>query len=319
MNTDAIFKSLFDEHAAELLSEFWDFGQKIVAVESQNTEFQQGQLRADALYRVKLEDGKQRFSHLEFQGPHNPMAMALRMMGYYLAHCRRHGALDIPFDAFVIYIGEGAGKHDTGDYPLGSPAFGRYQYNVIRLWEWSSKRLIATNNPAMMTLIGQSKLEEPEKDLRAAVDIIANSGKKKPEVERLLGVTKLFLPSDTEVEMMENFARDYSLQMETPVMRQLRQEGEAIGWQKGKQQGLELGRHEGQKLGFAKGQLKSVLDLLHIRYELARKSYDYVVFASVLEKMPPEKLEQAFLQAATGDSLNDFKAWFEVNIVPDDD
>jgi len=94
--------------------------------------------------------------------------MPWRMVGYLGKIAERE--LDyrhlerIPLCAAVLYVGEGAGVHDTGDYHIVCPDGGvtlAWRYRVIRLWQMPAEELLALGRPALLTLLGQTRIAEP--------------------------------------------------------------------------------------------------------------------------------------------------------------
>ena len=64
----------------------------------------------------------------------------------------------------MLYIGEGAGLHDTGEYRIGCLEGGltlAWRYRVIRLWQMPAAELLALGRPALLTLLGQTHIEPP--------------------------------------------------------------------------------------------------------------------------------------------------------------
>ena len=75
----------------------------------------------------------------------------------------------------VIYVGERAGIHDTGDYRLlcadGSLSLA-WRYRVIRLWAMQAEELLALGRPALLPLIGQTHIASPAKIIPQVVATI---------------------------------------------------------------------------------------------------------------------------------------------------
>ncbi len=72
----------------------------------------------------------------------------------------------------VFYVGKGAGRHDTGKYQIKNPAGGlslSWEYKVIRLWETKARKLLALGKQALLGLIGQTEITEPEELLPEVV------------------------------------------------------------------------------------------------------------------------------------------------------
>jgi hypothetical protein len=65
----------------------------------------------------------------------------------------------------VFYVGQGASVRDTGQHqvygPTDTPTL-TWQYQVIRLWQIPAEELLALGRPALLALVGQTRLTQPE-------------------------------------------------------------------------------------------------------------------------------------------------------------
>ena len=100
--------------------------------------------------------------------------------------------------------------------------------------------MLKLERPALLALIGQTRIRQPEQTIPQAVGRIIHetSGEQR---EQLLAEL-LLLCSDEEIATMAEqiITRDYGLP-ETPIMRKLREEGRKEGREEGREEGqLEL-------------------------------------------------------------------------------
>lgn len=193
-------------------------------------------LDSDMVLFVTLDDGQEVILHLEFQGPGTKTPMHLRMLDYQtrLALAYR----DVPTLSVVWYVG-GAGARDEGNHERvmwrGQPYLA-WRYHVIRLWQMDAEALLALNRPALLVLIGQTRLREPGPMLTQAVQQIIAGTEGETQVRLLAEL--LLLCSDEELAAMaeEIITRDDGLP-ETPMMRKLREKGHAEGLVEGLEKG----------------------------------------------------------------------------------
>ncbi len=144
--------------------------------------------------------------------------------------------------SIVLYLG-GAGAQDTGQhvrYDLPGQVRLSWRYDVLHLWQLDGEEFLKLERPALLALIGQTRIRQPEQTIPQAVGRIIHetSGEQR---EQLLAEL-LLLCSDEEIATMAEqiITRDYGLP-ETPIMRKLREEGRREGYQEGREEGqLEL-------------------------------------------------------------------------------
>jgi predicted transposase YdaD len=208
----------------------WLLGQPVRSVTTR-----QGKLTAipdpidtDQVFFVTLADGREVILHIEFQGPGSDKPMSLRLLEYgtRLALTYR----DIPMRSVVLYLG-GAGARDTGEHVLYDPdgqVRMSWRYDVIRLWQLEAEALLALNRPALLALIGQTRIRRPEQTIPQAIAQVVQ-GTSGEQREHLLAEL-LLLCTDKEIAAMAEqiITRDYGLP-ETPMMRKLREQGREEG------------------------------------------------------------------------------------------
>jgi hypothetical protein len=142
---------------------------KVRVVRPLNVEFPASPSRSDLLFEVIDAAGRLIYLHIELQGRRSHEPMPLRVVGYLVQVIRRD--IGVPLDqdtphleSVVIYVGEGAGKGDTGEYRVEglSGVTLQWRYRPLRLWQMEAESLFGLGNPAFLALIGQTRLREPE-------------------------------------------------------------------------------------------------------------------------------------------------------------
>ncbi len=182
----------------------------------------------DQVLFVTLDDGRELILHIEFQAPGSHKPMPLRLLEYQTRMTLTYR--DIVIHSVVIYLG-GAGAQDTGQhvrYDIDGQVRLSWRYEVLHLWRMDGEELLKLERPALLALIGQTRIQQPEQTIPQAVARLMHetSGEQR---ERLLAEL-LLLCSDEEIATMAEqiITRDYGL-LETPIMRKLRAEGREEG------------------------------------------------------------------------------------------
>ena len=160
--TDVPLKLLVREFALDFAA--WLLGVEnadVQGVQPPNIEVPAGAIRADLLFRVVLADGRTTLLHIEFQGWRSERPMPWRMLDY-LSRLAQQEPGDLC--STVFYVGDGAGAGDPGEHQVRCPTGGAtlaWHYQVIRLWQMRAEELLALDRPALLTLIGQTRIENP--------------------------------------------------------------------------------------------------------------------------------------------------------------
>jgi predicted transposase YdaD len=107
-----------------------------------------------------------------------------------------------------------------------------WYYAVVPIWQLEAKTLLALNRPALLALIGQTRIQQPAQTIPQAVASLVQ-GTSGEQRERLLAEF-LLLCTDKEIATMAEqiITRDYGLP-ETPMMRKLREQGREEGREEG--------------------------------------------------------------------------------------
>ena len=251
-----------------------------------NVELQADLLATDQVFRVTLADGHDLVLHIEFQGRRSHPPMPWRMLEYMprLAVTYR-----LPLWSVVFYVGTGAGVDDTGHHEIQGPAAVAplvWHYQVVHLWRMPAEDLLALDQPALLALVGQRRLDRPAVVLPAVVARL----RQVPDAEvrgRLLSVLLALLPQGEMVTMVEKLLEDERLLLDTPYLRRLREEG----------------RQEGQLAG----RRRSILDVLTLRFTPPEATIQQV--EQYVETLTDEAaLDRLLAAAVRSASLAEFQA-----------
>jgi hypothetical protein len=181
----------------------------------------------DQVFLVTLADGRTVVLHIEFQGRTSHKPMHLRLLDYMARLTDEYRDLDIYH--VVIYVGHGAGRHDTGQHQATAPDGSirlAWTYQVIRLWEMNAEQVLAIGRPALLALVGQTRITQPEVVLPQVIDTF----KTVPDAEQQYRLFSAFvdLISDEEIlTMVEKMLDDEELLIDTPFLRRMQREREA--------------------------------------------------------------------------------------------
>ncbi|MCX6032394.1 MAG: hypothetical protein NT169_24270 [Chloroflexi bacterium] len=171
--TDSPLKDLVRDFAPDFAAWLLDVDPAdIVAVHVENIELPAGKVQSDTVLHVTLTSGLTPVLHIEFQGIRTERPMPWRMLDY-MSRLVQQGWSSLC--SAVIYVGDGAGVRDTGQHRIGCPDGGvalAWNYRVIRLWQMRAEELLALKRPALLALIGQTRIERPEQVVPEAVATI---------------------------------------------------------------------------------------------------------------------------------------------------
>jgi hypothetical protein len=278
--TDNPLKTLVRDFAPDFAAWLLDVDPAAVRqAQPLNVDLPAGAVHSDTIFLVSLDPERtppgppEVLLHIEFQGERSERPMPWRMVDYLGKIAERE--LDwrdlgrIPLCGAVLYVGDGAGLRDTGDYRIGCPDGGAtlaWRYRVIRLWQMPAEELLALGRPALLTLIGQTRITEPARVVPQAMAAIGQVTDDEDRSRLFTAFTSLMRDEEV-VQMAERLmeAMDQGLLMDTPFLRRIREkeritalaEGEAIG----------------EARGEAKGLMEAMLDVLINRFNLAAPTY----------------------------------------------
>jgi predicted transposase YdaD len=259
-------------------------------------------LVTDQVFRVTLGDERELVLHIEFQGRRSSQPMPWRMLEYMP---RLAGTYRLPMWSVVFYVGEGAGVGDTGRHVIQGPAELApliWQYQVVHLWQMPAEDLLALDRPALLALVGQTRLDNPAVMLPAVVARL----RQVPDPEargRLLTALLALLPQEDIVTLVEKLLEDDTLLLDTPYLRRIREAGR----EEGREEGREAGSEEGRKEGILVARRRSIVDALTLRFAPSPAVLQQVV--QYVETLTDEAaIERFFAAAIRSASLTKFQA-----------
>jgi len=266
--TDDPLKNLVYDFAPDFAAWFLNVDRAAVRqAQPLNVELPARQKWSDTLFRVSLAwplptaEPTDVLLHVEFQGPRSRRPMPWRMVDYLGRIAEREldfqTLAQLPLCSTVLYIGEGAGRHDTGEYRIGCLDGGltlAWRYRVIRLWQMPAEELLTLNRPALLTLLGQTRIAQPARVVPQVIETLAQVADVNQR-SRLLGLLVSLIRDEEVMAMAERLIARIERDpwLNTPFLRRLRTEGRVEG------------RTEGRAEGEAKGLAAAVMDTLSIR------------------------------------------------------
>jgi predicted transposase YdaD len=272
----------------------WILNSPVRATSPLNVELPADTIATDQVFRVTLGDGRELVLHIEFQGRRSSQPMPWRMLEY--MH-RLAGAYRLPMWSVVFYIGEGAGVGDTGRHAVTGPAEVAplvWQYQVVHLWQMPAEELLLLDQPALLALVGQTRLDRPAVVLPAIVARLRQV--LDPEARgRLFTALLALLPQEDTVIMVERLLEDETLLLDTPYLRRIREEGREAGREAGREEGLLVARR------------RSIVDALRLRFAPSAVALEQVT--QYMETLTDEAaIERLFVAAIRSASLEEFQA-----------
>ena len=233
-STDSPLKRLVSTFITDFAA--WLLKAQVREARPLNIELPGETLAVDQVFRVVLADGRQVILHIEFQGRRSHPPMPWRMLEYIsrLAETYRLELLSV-----VFYVGRGAGADDTGHHQVQSPTGSvtlLWQYEVIRLWQMPAEDLLALDSPALLALVGQTQVTQPEVVFPAVVARL----RQEPDRERQRQLLTALLALITEEEWIYMVERALELEdelmAESPFLRRIQERARTAGsltaWQR---------------------------------------------------------------------------------------
>jgi flagellar biosynthesis/type III secretory pathway protein FliH len=170
---------------------------------------------------------------------------------------------------------------------------------VVRLWEIEAETLLGLGEPALLALIGQTQLREPERELPRALAEIRGVADEEARGRLLSGLMSL-VGSEEVLAMVEKLLdASEELLVDFPYLRRLRkqarEEGLVEGLLKGKEKGKEEGKEEGLAEGIIEGLREAILEVITLRFDPAASQYRRV--SEQLESLTERKALQQLLAA----------------------
>jgi len=226
--TDSLLKRLVSTFVLDFAA--WLLGTVVQTVRPLPSELPAGTVAVDQVFLVTLADGREVLLHIEFQGRRSHAPMQWRMLDYMP---RLASAYRLDMESVVLYIGRGAGTNDTGMYQVngiaGTPVLA-WQYRVVRLWDLLAEALLTTAPVALLALVGQMQMADPEATLTAVVARmrqVVDGGMRRHLLTALIAL----LPEEEMVTMVERLLAEDDLlaELELPYLRKMRDEGRREG------------------------------------------------------------------------------------------
>ena len=309
-STDHPLKQLFTSDIEELAA--WLLQANVRDVSSRNIELPPSSepVFSDLLFFVTLEDGRVAILHIEFQGRHTHRPMRFRLLDYLSRIILTYPEYLVI--SVVVYIGQGVGKRDTGMHRVTQPDGSicmEWHYKVLRLWEMDAETLLEMDNPALLPLVGQMRMQEPAKVLPQVVQRLHAVEDAQQRKQRLSLLVTLI--EDREVlDIMTQLIERKELLLDTPFLRDIRQEGLEEGLEKGLSRLVEE-RKKALEQGIEQGELRtrrnSIVETLQVRFNLSEEACQQL--ASRLEAISDEQqLHTLFRQALLAADMDAFQA-----------
>ncbi|NJL05551.1 MAG: DUF4351 domain-containing protein [Chloroflexaceae bacterium] len=268
----------------------WLLGEPVVRVSTRKDELYSSPeaVDADLIFSVTTAAGDEPILHIELQGAGSHRPVPLRVLEYHVRIVIRNP--DIPVLSYVLYVG-GAGANDTGMHTRTDHT-GRvvlaWQYGVIHLWQMTSEELLALDVPALAVLIGQTKIINPERDIRLAMERIYTYTEAEQRMQFFLEL--LALCTDQEILKMaqQMYTSEYGLP-EPLIITLSREEGREEGRAEGREEGRAEGRSSmllrqlTRRLGELPEPLRAQVQQLHSDdlLELADTIFDIATLADL--------------------------------------
>jgi hypothetical protein len=156
----------------------------------------------------------------------------------------------------------------------------------VRLWETPAEELLTLGRPALLALVGQTRIEVPEALLPEVIARMHDV----PDIEtrgRLLTALIALMPAGEMLEMVERLVEREELLLDTPFLRRMREEA--------------------AREAFLTVRRQSILDVLRLRFDPPISVYQQI--EHYLETVTDEaQLEELFVMAVREEGVADFQA-----------
>jgi hypothetical protein len=244
------------------------------------------EIQPDLVVHTTLADGRAIVLHIEFQGRTSHKPMPLRMLEYRVRLVDVYR--DTPIYSVVFYVGQGAGTHDTGQHQMHAPD-GRvnlaWQYEVIRLWEMDAEQVLAMGRPALLALVGQTRITQPEVVLPQVIETF----KTVPDREQQYRLLTAFISLMSDKELL-------------PMIEKLIEQDDLFGDMPYLQR-IEEKYHEGVLVTLR----QNILKILQTRFSPSAEQMQQATAA--LDQVTDEtRLDALFLAALQAENLANFQA-----------
>jgi len=309
-STDHPLKQFFTSDIEDIAA--WLLQAEVREVSTRNIELQPPSepVFSDLLFFVTLEDGRVAILHIEFQGKHTHRPMRFRQLDYLSRIILTYPEYMVM--SVVLYLGHGTGKRDKGVHRVTQPDGTiciEWHYKVLRLWEMDAETLLDMDNPALLPLVGQMRMHQPEKVIPQVVQRLQTVEDQQQRKQRLSFLVALI--EDREVlDIMTQLIEKKELLLDTPFLRDIRQEGLEEGLEKGLSKLIEE-RKKALEQGIEQGELRArrndIMETLKVRFNLSEEECQQL--ATRLEVISDEQqLHTLFRQALLAADMAAFQA-----------
>ena len=150
----------------------------------------------------------------------------------------------------VIYVGKSSHATDTGTHQIDGlkdyPTF-LWHYQVIHLWKMRAEELLRLERPALLPLVGQTKMDHPEhiiSEVVARLKAVPDPTYRNQLIDELLA-----LMDKEQLQMTEQILEKEDVVFDSPYLRRIRKQAEEEAqaaaqkewFAKGIEQGIEQG------------------------------------------------------------------------------
>jgi len=299
-STDNPLKQLVESCITDFAT--WLLDSAVLDAQPLNVELLAQTVRVDQLYRVTLVDGRVIKLHIEFQGIRTHEPMPLRMLDYMTRLVKLDPALDL--HSVVFYVGAGAGADDKGIHAVNGPDSKpviQWRYHIIQLWKMKAEELLALHQPALLPLVGQTKIDNPELILPQVVDELKTVSDEMLRKRLLTGLLAL-MNDKGAAQMIETMLEKEELLTDTPFLQKIREEART----KALADGLAAGKAEGINEGARSSARRDILNVLKWRFDPSISRYEQI--QQVLNTIHAlERLETLLKLAVQATDLDGFQ------------
>jgi len=169
----------------------------------------------------------------------------------------------------------------------------------------SAEELLVLGKPALLPLIGQTQINQPDRLLPKVVESLKTVSD--DEMRGRLFTELMALMNDEEMlNMLENLIEKDELLMDTPFLRRIRTKSREDGLKEGLEEGLEKGRQKGDLNRYH----QDILKVLALRFEPPVPSRQHIeqLMTNITDDVELDKLLAAAVQSQ---SIADFQSIVE--------
>ena len=256
-------------------------------------------IHSDLLFDVTLADGRSGLMPVEFQGRSSARPVRFRVLDY-MTRITINEEPDI-LHCVVVYVGKSSHATDSGTHQIAGlkdyPTF-LWHYQVIHLWKMQAEELLHLDRPALLPLVGQTKMKHPEIIIPQVVARL--KAVPDPTFRNNLLAELLALMDKEKLTMTEQILEKEDVVFDSPYLRRIREEAQ----KEAQKEWLAKGREEGHILTLR----KDILEALSLRLDPPSSIYlaigarldtitDYQTLRSLFKHVIQAKNTTEFQQA----------------------